>query len=41
MSMSECVISYVNGHIEVYDKNHNWIQSADNIEEFENDLKEG
>jgi hypothetical protein len=40
MSMMDCIVKYVNGHIEVYDRQHNWIQSADNEEELENDLKQ-
>lgn len=39
MSMIDCIVKYVNGHIEAYDKQHKWIQSADSEDELETDLE--
>jgi hypothetical protein len=39
MSMMDCIIKYVGGHLEVYDRHNNWIQSADNDEELEQDIR--
>ena len=39
MSMTDCIVKYVAGHIEAYRKSDNdWIQSADNEQELEDDL---
>ena len=41
MSMIDCVVKYVNGHIEAYRKiDMTFLQSADNDQELENDLKQ-
>ena len=41
MSMTDCIVKYINGHIEAYRKSNNtFLQSADNEQELENDLEQ-
>ena len=39
MSMMDCVIKCVEGHLEAYDKQGRFLQSADNRRELENDIQ--
>ena len=40
MSMLDCVVKYVNGHIECFRKSDNgFLQSADNEQELEHDIE--
>ena len=40
MSIVDCIVKYVEGHVEAYSKCGVWLQSADSKQELEHDLLE-